>query len=45
MDNHESIIISADHKNTLLVSLLILAGLVALKWFCIGYWYGKKECE
>ena len=45
MENKESIIVSADHKNALICILLMLASIVAIKWFIIGYWYGKRECE
>jgi len=45
MDKHESIIIPADNKRTLIISLLIFLILVALKWFVIGYLIGKKECD
>jgi hypothetical protein len=38
---NENIIIAADHKNALLVPMLILFILVAVKWFIIGYSYGK----
>jgi len=42
-NRHESIIISTEHKNALLVSLVLFAVIVALKWFVIGYWLGKRE--
>ena len=42
-DRHESIIISTEHKNVLLASFVLFAVLVALKWFVIGYWLGKRE--
>lgn len=42
-DKHESIIISTDHKNALLLSLIAFLLMIALKWFVIGYWMGKKE--
>ena len=42
-DKHESIIISTEHKNVLIVSLVMFAILVAIKWFVIGYWLGKRE--
>ena len=43
-ERHESIIISTEHKNVLIFSLLMLFVVVAFKWFVIGYWYGKREC-
>lgn len=43
-ERHESIIISTEHKNALILSFLLLAIAVAFKWFVIGYWYGKRRC-
>lgn len=45
MDKHESIIISTDNKNALIFSAVMFVLLIALKWFVIGYWCGKKGCE
>ncbi|MCL2420860.1 MAG: hypothetical protein FWD03_03305 [Defluviitaleaceae bacterium] len=42
-ERHESIIISTEHKNALLALFALVAVLVALKWFVIGYWLGQRE--
>ena len=41
-DSYESIIISTDHKNALIASVLLFIILRAIKGFVIGYWLGKR---
>ena len=42
-DRHESIIISTDQKNEMIASILFFIILVAIKWFVIGFWLGRKK--
>lgn len=41
-NNHESIIISTDHKNALIASIVLFLILTALKGFVMGYYLGKR---
>ena len=40
---HEFIIVSEEQKKKVLFSFIVCAFLVAVKWFTIGYWIGKKR--
>ena len=39
----EFIIVSAEQKKRIIFSLMICAVMVAVEWFTIGYWIGKKR--
>ena len=44
MDKHESIIISTDQKEAIILAFVVLLVGAMVKGLIFGYWLGKRRC-